>query len=89
MIKNTGVPLPDDWRRQGQEKYLSNIKLTARNYKPYRIDWEHDHCEFCGSKFSEQYSDIHKGYSSENNYYWICNDCFTDFKKEFNWQIEE
>jgi len=37
----------DDWRRQGQEKYLNNIILIAQNYHSSRDKWEHDHCEFC------------------------------------------
>lgn len=43
---------PDDWRRQGQERFLKGVKLMYRNYYPYRSGLDHDHCEFCGRKFS-------------------------------------
>ncbi len=77
----------DDWRRQGQEKYLSGVKLIFRNYKPYRLGWEHDHCEFCGIKFSFNKEDLHKSYSTFDGYRWICVPCFNDFREEFNWKV--
>src|SRR5690554_1008124 len=88
MSKNK-IPTPDDWRRQGQEKYLKDIILVFRDYYAYHIGWEHDHCEFCGSKFSLKEGDLKKGYSTEDGYRWICNDCFNDFKEEFNWKVKE
>jgi len=88
-IKGTiyGVQAKDDWRRQGQEKYLNNIKLIAKDYHHFRDECEHDHCEFCGAKFSNQKEDLNMGYSTEDGYYWICIDCFNDFSIEFNWEI--
>ena len=68
-----------DWRRQGQEQYLFGVKLFFRDYHPYRSNWEHDHCEFCGVKFSLNKEGIQKGYSTEDGYHWICNQCFNDF----------
>ena len=79
----------DDWRRQGQERFLKGVKLKEKNYRPYSLEWDHDHCEFCGAKFSAQKEDLKKGYSTKDNYYWICNLCFNDFKDEFCWSIEE
>ena len=78
---------PDDWRRQGQERFLTGVKLTFRDYYPYRSGWDHDHCEFCGKKFSLNEGDLKKGYSTEDGYHWICDQCFNDFKDEFGWQI--
>lgn len=86
-MSKINIPL-DDWRRQGQEKYLKGVKLVFKDYHPYRTGWEHDHCEFCGSKFSLNEGDLKKGYSTEDGYHWICSDCFNDFKDEFNWKIE-
>lgn len=79
-------PAQDDWRRQGQEGYLQGVKLVFNDYQLYNIEWEHDHCEFCGAKFSLNEGDLKSGYSTENQYYWICSDCFNDFKSEFCWQ---
>lgn len=81
-------PAADDWRRQGQERFLSEVKLIARDYRPYRPGWDHDHCEFCGTKFSLQKGDLKKGYSTVGGYHWICEQCFNDFKDEFNWDVE-
>ena len=82
------IPSSDDWRRQGQEEYLANKTLVRMDYKPYRKDWDHDHCEFCGAKFSLVEDDLHCGYSTMDNYWWICDDCFEDFKNEYKWGIK-
>ncbi len=83
------IPSPDDWRRQGQEKYLLNKTLIWMDYKPYRDDWEHDHCEFCGTKFSLDADSLKQGYSTLDSNRWICNDCFEDFKIEYRWVIKQ
>ncbi len=82
-------PAPDDWRRQGQERFLNSVKLIKREYYPFREGWDHDHCEFCGDKFSLHTSDLKEGYSTEDGYHWICNQCFNDFKEEYNWQLAD
>lgn len=51
MITNI-TPKPNDWRRQGQSAYLTEVKLIFRDYQPFRLGWDHDHCEFCGTKLS-------------------------------------
>ncbi|MFT5748083.1 MAG: hypothetical protein ACI9XO_004893 [Paraglaciecola sp.] len=79
----------NDWRRQGQEDYLKNKALIKRIYNSYREGWDHDHCEFCGDKFSTDESDLHIGYSILNGYHWICETCFLDFRNEFNWEIKQ
>lgn len=79
----------NDWRRQGQEKYLKGVILELKNYSQYREGWEHDHCEFCGSKFSLNEGDLQRGYVTKDNYRWICSNCFNDFKDEFVWKIED
>lgn len=61
----------DDWRLQGQESFLKGVELKKKTYKRYRKDWDHDHCEYCGSKFSEKDEDINKGYVTTDNYHWI------------------
>ena len=82
-------PAPDDWRRQGQERYLAGARLIAQTYRPYRPDWEHDHCEFCGAKLSLAEGDLKSGYSTEDSYHWVCAQCFLDFKEEFRWVVDE
>jgi len=77
----------NDWRLQGQEQYLNKVTLVFRDYFPYRADWNHDHCEFCNAKFSLSSDDLKKGYSTEDGYYWICEQCFNDFLHIFQWHV--
>lgn len=82
------IPAPDDWRRRGQERYLRGAMLFAREYRPYRIGWEHDHCEFCGAKFSYLEGELRSGYTTDDGYHWICTQCFNDFRVEFGWRVD-
>jgi hypothetical protein len=78
-------PEKNDWRRQNQESFLKGSVLIFRIYTPYRYGWDHDHCEFCGSRFSLLQADLKSGYSTEDGYHWVCEQCYNDFKEEFNW----
>jgi hypothetical protein len=76
-----------DWRLQGQERFLKKVDLCFRTYFPYREGWDHDHCEFCGGKFSTKEGDFHEGYVTNDLYHWICTGCFNDFISKFDWRI--
>ena len=71
--------------------YLRGIKLYWKAYAPYSDVWTHDHCEFCFATFSEHDGPniLHHGYSTEDEYRWICKTCFDEFKEFFDWQVEE
>jgi hypothetical protein len=43
----------EDWRLQGQEAYLHGATLQKRRYRAWSETWEHDHCEFCQSRFMD------------------------------------
>lgn len=76
----------DDWRFMGQDKYLEGITLKFCNFdSKFR---EHDHCEFCFEKFGDGAEDLHQGYCSLDNYHWICENCYNDFKDYFNWKLK-
>lgn len=83
----------DDWRRQGQERYLRGVTLVHRTYRqnPTNPAWDHDHCEFCGLKFKleEEAGKTMDGYATEDDYRWICPACYDDFKNEFGWILRE
>jgi hypothetical protein len=81
----------DDWRLQGQETYLKDITLFWKTYTRYSESWDHDHCEFCWAEFTEENrSDVlHEGYATEDNYRWICEECFEDFKDLFDWKVAQ
>jgi len=85
---NENSPLAGDWRNQGQEKYLKGKVVSFKKYLPLDLRWNHDHCEFCGNKFSLKEGDLNEGYTTGNGYLWICCTCYHDFKSEFEW-IEE
>ncbi len=81
----------NDWRLTGQEKYLKGVTLYWRIYTRSSESWDHDHCEFCWAKFMvEDHPDVlHEGYTTEDEYRWICKKCFEDFKGIFDWKIRD
>jgi len=83
----------DDWRLQGQEKYLKGVTLFRRAYRRCgkNPNWDHDHCEFCLTKFTveDHTAGLHVGYATEDDYRWICEACFHDFKDMFRWEVIE
>ncbi len=82
-----------DWRLQGQQQYLQGAALVRSPYRRYQHNpnWDHDHCEFCGAKFmAEDVPDtLREGYCTEDEYRWICESCFVDFKDRFAWTVKE
>ena len=83
----------EDWRLAGQEKYLQGVTLVYRRYRQYKDNpnWDHDHCVFCWTEFClEGCADsIREGYATEDDYHWICPNCFADFKDKFQWSVIE
>jgi hypothetical protein len=79
----------NDWRLQGQEKYLKGVPLWRKEYARYSESWDHDHCQFCWDKFMEEdYPEVlHEGYATEDDERWICEQCFEDFKDLFDWKV--
>lgn len=81
----------DDWRLTNQEVYLKGKNLQFKQYKKYREGWDHDHCEFCFTKFMESNTSEEfqkEGYTTSDNYHWICKQCFEDFKEYFEWKVQ-
>jgi hypothetical protein len=82
-----------DWRLRGQEKYLAGATLVHRPYRRYvaNPDWDHGHCAFCWAKFMvENRPDVlHEGYATKDNYFWICDRCFQDFREQFRWTVDD
>jgi hypothetical protein len=77
-----------DWRLQGQETYLKGLRLIKSQYTAPSLEWDHDHCEFCGQKFSDLFGDLPSGYCTDDRYHWICDNCYTDFKEMFEWTVK-
>lgn len=79
----------DDWRLVDQTRYLMHIPLKKAVYRRPSPNWDHDHCEFCWDTFSEYDGDLHEGYCTIDETYWICPECFADFKEMFHWTLAE
>jgi hypothetical protein len=79
----------DDWRRQGQERFLMKKRMTFQKYHAFRDGWDHDHCAFCGDKLSTMVGDLNEGYATDDHYHWVCPTCFRDFETEFQWVSQE
>lgn len=81
--------LEGDWRYRGQDKWLAGKAFIRRPYSEYRPGCDHDHCEFCCKKFSLSNDYEQTGYSCDDNYHWVCDDCFQDFRGTFRWSVTE
>jgi hypothetical protein len=79
----------NDWRLTTQLNYLKGVALEWREYTTYSPAWEHDHCSFCWAKFMEagKGGDLAAGYCTADQYHWVCQSCFNDFRAMFEWQI--
>jgi hypothetical protein len=82
-----------DWRLTNQEKYLKGVTLIHRKYRQYprNPDWDHDHCSFCWAVFmvGGESGNLEEGYSTEDEYHWVCPQCFEDFRETFGWSVRE
>ena len=80
---------PNDWRLTNQLSYFRGATLRWQAYRRYREDWDHDHCEFCGTKFAEPDAPgtLHEGYTTTDNRRWVCRACFDDFADLFAWLV--
>lgn len=78
----------NDWRLQGQERYLRGATLTFRQYRRWSTSWDHDHCAFCTARFRQDSGPeiLTEGYCTTDEYHWICPACFEDFNERFGWK---
>jgi len=81
----------NDWRLTGQENYLKGVTLYWKKYRRYSNTWDHDHCDFCWVEFCLEGCEdsLIEGYATEDDYYWICETCFKDFKDMFQWKLQK
>ena len=76
-----------DWRNMGQLEYLYKKSFAFRRYSN-NMKRTHEHCQFCWEKFSIFPDTLHAGYCTmDKNEYWVCTNCFSDFKDIFEWEI--
>ncbi|QSX06714.1 hypothetical protein JYG23_04485 [Sedimentibacter sp. zth1] len=68
----------NDWRITNQKNYLQGVKL---NKMVYELE-AHNHCAFCWDELKK--GDV--AYATIDEYHWVCNNCYDDFVKEFQWK---
>ncbi len=77
----------NDWRITNQESYLTGKTFYLHNYIKEETGTDHRHCEFCWDKLGQYEGALHRGYSTLDNYYWVCVKCFDDFKEQFEFKV--
>ena len=78
----------EDWRLTGQDAYMKDavLKRVDCDDLKNKSDIWHEHCEFCMSKITNKTT---VGcYSTEDEYRWVCHECYHDFHNLFNWRIK-
>lgn len=80
--------MQNDWRLTNQMNYLYRVTLKKANFKGSATN-DHEHCEFCWDKFGESEDLLKSGYCTLDGYHWVCNACFQDFQKIFEWHITD
>lgn len=78
IINNSSNVKINDSRLKGQEKYLINAHFVKALYP--KENNKHNQCEFC-KKFFGETNQLFKGYTTKERNYWICENCFEDFKE--------
>ncbi len=82
----------DDWRLQGQARYLSGKRLYRIPFRPCSAAEDHDHCAFCMDKFMLHPDCLSEGYctapENQPGAHWLCPACYEDFRAQFGWTVE-
>ena len=82
------MDMQNDWRLNNQMEYLYKSELRYSTFMEDERN-DHEHCEFCWAKFSDEPEDLHNGYCTLDGYRWICEECYNDFKDMFKWKLVE
>jgi hypothetical protein len=83
--------LENDWRIQGQERYLRGAVLRRTRWARPRPSWDHDHCAFCWARFADggRPRALRDGWTTPDRRHWVCPRCFEDFRETFGWTVGE
>ena len=92
------VTFPEFWKVAYREKnaFYQDIERDAKSHventnkgheylegEKIQHFW-HEHCDLCYEKAMTDISGIF--YCTEDMKHWICEECFANFKEQFNWQ---
>ena len=94
------IIFPDFWEKAYADKnefYHRILRCAENHVKAYpdagehlegdkiQLFW-HEHCEFCMKKAMTNIEC--EFYCTKDMYYWICKECFEDFKDKFGWNVK-
>lgn len=74
-------------RLTGQRKWLQGKTLYWRRWVAPRESWDHDHCEFCFAHICDREDGQPEGWTTEDEYHWVCKSCCEDFREVFEWSL--
>jgi hypothetical protein len=81
--------MAEDWRLSlaSPPEFYARFTWMHKPWTKTREGWDHDHCEFCRAKISDAVVEggLAQGWASDNDYYWVCDPCFTEFRETFKW----
>lgn len=82
------ITMPEaDWRLFNQKNYLQG-KLLMKACFVGTNQCDHVHCAFCWEKIGQDEKWLRFGYCTNDHRHWICEQCFQDFKDQFEWIVE-
>ena len=71
------------------QRVLQGQTFVYRKFKARSIN-DHEHCLFCMACIAEEGSgDYTHGYAREDLEWWVCEQCFADFKDMFDFKLKE
>jgi hypothetical protein len=79
------MDIDSDWRITNQMDFLQGVRLIHSKWLTLKETWDHDHCKFCWETLDASTEAL--AYCTEDYYYWICEECYQDFKDAFEWVL--
>lgn len=67
--------------------HLRNKTFIKSRFEQWSDSWDHEHCQFCW-KSNSQFNSI-PGYYTLDKYYWVCEECFSDYNDVLNLRVED
>ncbi len=69
---------------------MRGMKFIYKKFCAKKENRSHTHCEFCWHKFMENCNGVKDcsahGFCSMDGRYWVCEQCFNDFREMLSWQ---
>lgn len=76
------------WCVEEADNNMRNHVLLKVKFSDRLTETEHEYCEFCMARFGNVNKDFKEGYRTQNYYYWVCEDCFDEYKEEYHWTVK-